>query len=458
MGKKWTVYALISPEGKAYIGQTSRNVFLRWNRGHGYKKNKDLNSDILNFRFENFKKIILKENILSPEEAYKAEKGFIEVYSKLGPIYNMTKGDLNLGIQRRKSKKRVYQIDDNFTIVNEFESISSAKNYILENIGGSVSDTYSLDACLNDKIRKVAGFYWCYKKKYTENWRPKAETKETPIVRINPENLNDIKVYNSLADALIDNNSTKDSISGCLRGHSITSNGYYWCYKEKYSQDWKPKETTVKKVICIETQVVYKNTRFLSSLIDHWFPTNKIKDGLTINNYHFCYLNDLDCQERYKHFIGKQPISKRIRCVETGQEFDYVYDAKNKANINIYKYKGKLYSNDSSHKKIYWEHIYDDNEWNDMLGHKRYEKDESVVTLTDLSNIEPENVKRNKKMMYKKPVVCVETGIVYPHAAEASRQTGIKSINMCLLKYRRTCGGFIWKYAEDSDKLPEKVV
>ena len=451
MGKKWTVYALVSPNGKAYIGQTSINAVVRWNGGHNYKKNKALNSDILNFHFDNFKKLILKENILSSEEALKAEQGFIEVYSKLGNVYNKTKGDLNLGIQRQKNKKKVYQIDNNFNIVNEFESVTSAKSHLVEITGGINSNTYSvynsLFSCLNGKVQKVAGFYWCYKNKYTKNWKPKAEKKEKPIVRINPENLTDIKVYNSLADAAIDNKCTKDSISSCLRGESIKSRGYYWCYKEKYNQDWKPRETSIKKVICIETQVVYKNRNFLASLINHCFSSRKIKNGLTINNYHFCYLNDLECQEKYKHFIGKQPISRRIKCIETGQEFNYVQDAKNKENIIIHKYKGKFYSKDINGNKLHWEYIYDNNEWNEMLSHKKYEKDEIKVILCDLSSIEPENVKRNKKRMYKKPIMCIETGKVYPHAAEASRQTGIKNINMCLLKYRKTCGGFNWKYA-----------
>jgi hypothetical protein len=246
MGKKWTVYALVSPNGRAYIGQTSINVILRWNKGHGYKKNKELNSDILNFHFDNFKKVILKENILSPEEALKAEQSFIEVYSKLGNVYNKTKGDLNLGTQRQKNKKKIYQIDASFNILNEFESVQDAKNYILENIKGFNVDPTTLNSCLRGRVQKVAGFYWCYKNKYTKDWKPKAEKKEKPIVRINPENLRDIKVYNSLVDAIIANKCTKDAISSCLRGHSIKRMGYYWCYKEKYNQDWKPKKTVIK--------------------------------------------------------------------------------------------------------------------------------------------------------------------------------------------------------------------
>lgn len=50
------------------------------------------------------------------------------------------------------------------------------------------------------------------------------------------------------------------------------------------------------------------------------------------------------------------------------------------------------------------------------------------------------------------PVLCVETGVVYPSVHEASRQTGIKqpSISNCINGKYKTAGGFHWqKVAEN---------
>lgn len=48
------------------------------------------------------------------------------------------------------------------------------------------------------------------------------------------------------------------------------------------------------------------------------------------------------------------------------------------------------------------------------------------------------------------PVVCVETGVVYPSAHEAERQTDIKwqSISACCNGKRKTAGGFHWQKVE----------
>lgn len=51
----------------------------------------------------------------------------------------------------------------------------------------------------------------------------------------------------------------------------------------------------------------------------------------------------------------------------------------------------------------------------------------------------------------KKPVECIETGIIYRSFHEASKKTGIEmaSINMCCTGYRnrQTAGGYHWRYA-----------
>ena len=61
------------------------------------------------------------------------------------------------------------------------------------------------------------------------------------------------------------------------------------------------------------------------------------------------------------------------------------------------------------------------------------------------------NTKRNNTYNTK-PVICIETGIIYPSTREAERQTGIINthISACCNKkpHYKTAGGFHWKYAE----------
>lgn len=50
----------------------------------------------------------------------------------------------------------------------------------------------------------------------------------------------------------------------------------------------------------------------------------------------------------------------------------------------------------------------------------------------------------------EKPVLCVETGVVYRSACEASRQTGAPhgNISTCCRGKRKTTGGYHWQYAD----------
>ena len=45
-----------------------------------------------------------------------------------------------------------------------------------------------------------------------------------------------------------------------------------------------------------------------------------------------------------------------------------------------------------------------------------------------------------------KPVRCIETGIIYPSAREASRQTGIHNISNCCRGEYKTAGGYHWEF------------
>jgi len=70
---------------------------------------------------------------------------------------------------------------------------------------------------------------------------------------------------------------------------------------------------------------------------------------------------------------------------------------------------------------------------------------------------------QNKKLQIakikakSKPLICIETKIIYLNAEEAQRKTGINAcnINRCCnkKKYRKTAGGLHWKYINKGDEV-----
>jgi len=58
-----------------------------------------------------------------------------------------------------------------------------------------------------------------------------------------------------------------------------------------------------------------------------------------------------------------------------------------------------------------------------------------------------------------RPVICVETGIVYPHAYSAAEKLGIERVNISQVcnpnSYKKHAGGFRWRYAtaEESEQI-----
>lgn len=100
--KTYTIYKLTSPEGKVYIGQTSRTPQERWRNGAGYKDNKLLFEAIKEQGWKNFKREILFQG-LSIEEANRIEAEEIKKNNSLSPNgYNRMTG---AGFNQRHSEE-----------------------------------------------------------------------------------------------------------------------------------------------------------------------------------------------------------------------------------------------------------------------------------------------------------------------------------------------------------------
>lgn len=80
MQKTFCVYKHTAPNGKVYIGITSRTAEKRWNNGHNYKQNKHFYNAIQKYGWNNFEHEIIFNN-LSKEDACEKEKNLIAKYN-----------------------------------------------------------------------------------------------------------------------------------------------------------------------------------------------------------------------------------------------------------------------------------------------------------------------------------------------------------------------------------------
>lgn len=82
--KNYTVYKHTTPNGKVYIGITSKKPEKRWENGHGYKGNKYFYRAIQKYGWENFKHEIIADG-LTKEQACNMEIELIAKYDATNP-------------------------------------------------------------------------------------------------------------------------------------------------------------------------------------------------------------------------------------------------------------------------------------------------------------------------------------------------------------------------------------
>lgn len=82
----YSVYKLTSPNGKIYIGITSKKPEYRWNGGKGYWQNKHLYSAILKYGWMNFKREILASG-LTKKAACALEIELVKMHKSNNPKY-----------------------------------------------------------------------------------------------------------------------------------------------------------------------------------------------------------------------------------------------------------------------------------------------------------------------------------------------------------------------------------
>ena len=173
----WSVYKHTTPNGKIYIGITSKEPKYRWNSGHGYRKCKRFWNAIVKYGWLNIKHDILYTN-LTKTDAENLEKKLIGQYQSNDPKYGyniMPGGDVTQGFtawnkglpkelqphfgkpkpveQREKIAKALSKPVRCVELNIVFESTQTASKTL--NIQFS-----NISRCLHGRSKTAGGYHW----------------------------------------------------------------------------------------------------------------------------------------------------------------------------------------------------------------------------------------------------------------------------------------------------------
>lgn len=145
------------------------------------------------------------------------------------------------------SKKNIYQLDENNKIINDFDSLKKAYEYLnkCELNGNNEGKLGGLSKVLNmykknNVSRKYQGYYWCFKDDYKEHIIKHKQyvNNKTKIIQYNFETKDYIKIWDSIMEASEfyskKNNCSKKAInaniSSCCRLKRNKCQGFGWKY------------------------------------------------------------------------------------------------------------------------------------------------------------------------------------------------------------------------------------
>lgn len=214
---------MIFPNGKKYIGITKQEVEKRWLKGNGYKGNKYMFRAIKKYGWDNIKHIILFEN-LTKEEAEQKEIDLIKLFksNERQYGYNIQNGGNCIGTFSEGTKQKISK-----ALKGNTNGINSRK-------GKHHTES------AKEKLRKAnIGRHQSKETKEKISKANKGKTKK-PLSKETKEKLRQINLGKHLSEE------TKKKIS--------KNNAKYWLGKSK-PKEFFEKES--KKVICIETGVIY---------------------------------------------------------------------------------------------------------------------------------------------------------------------------------------------------------
>lgn len=270
MSKNFCVYKHTSPNGKCYIGITSRNPLLRWGKdGYNYlKRNKDgymhkyFACAINKYGWDNIKHEILFCN-LSKELACNIEQVYIKYFKSINKSYNLTNGgegvlgyiltkeqkerlsNSHKGIKqsietiekrkfKNKGKKRTIQQIINQKIAKPVLQYSKQGEFIAEYYSTAEAARQTgingghIGCCCNGRLNRktCGGFIWKWKNDSTDV-KP---IKSLRIIKQYSLDGNLLAIFENIYEAIEKTGVSKSRIYNCLSGRTKSPRQYIWKY------------------------------------------------------------------------------------------------------------------------------------------------------------------------------------------------------------------------------------
>lgn len=250
------VYKHTSPSGKVYIGITSQKPERRWRSdGSGYRHNKKMMNAIRKYGWSNFEHEILLEG-LTEEEALKIEKELIQKYdsykngynSSLGGDYGGYTDDVKESIS--KSVKKLWQDEEyrqHMSNVHKgqrnfgYKHTDETKKKMSEIVKKRCEDEEyrkKLSQSAKKRAKKMGSEYYSKKAKAVweneESRRKIIESKKGNRYRAKKVICVETNViYLSVKDAAKAMGCSREAIGSCCRGTSKKSCGLHWRFADE---------------------------------------------------------------------------------------------------------------------------------------------------------------------------------------------------------------------------------
>lgn len=282
-----------SPSGKIYIGITSQKPERRWDNGNGYPNNKYFDNAIKKYGWNNFAHEILYEG-LDKETAEHLEIYLIAMYQANNQEYgyNINNGGNHQGKLSKETRKKISE----------------------SHKGKSLSEEHRKALSMTLKNRDMSEEH-C--KKISDSLKGRSFSEE------HRKNLSIARTGKKASEE------TRKKLSTIHKGRTFSED-----QRKKISDAQKHK----KKVICIETGIIYNSISeasrttsiSLNKIVGVCKGRNKTTNGFTWRYYS----DDIDIEKIKSSEEYIKHKRKKVICEETGVIYNYVSEAAKKTGIH----------------------------------------------------------------------------------------------------------------------------
>lgn len=311
-----------------YIGKGTLNrMYSHYSNCVNDKSKKSL--FLLQLKNENIQPIYIKylENV-NQNIAFENEKFLIKNIGRYdlnaGPLFNLTDGADGGNFIVEKTRKVVYQLDENKNIINEYLSLKIAtKKTGLYGIGS---------ACKNKKFYK--GYYWIYKSEYSKKIFFKKSNRYTKVYQFDLSN-NFINEYDSITAASKKTGiKYRDILRMCYDKALAKYDFYFKLEKNNKDQIKIEKNKTFRKVVQI-----LKNEEIIFDSVQECLNKLKItykicssicksKTYTIYTKYILYYLDEYEKGLRKK--FKETHNNKKIKVINKNDKKEVIYQSINK--------------------------------------------------------------------------------------------------------------------------------